>query len=525
MSKITVNADGTFSIAPSTNGSFQYTFVPKDDAAPDVATIYSMGGVLHYLDNGTQVDVPLLPARITVQPEAKLNLDYFWQRDVVGDDPFTDPVEPSEPFALGLQVTNVGKGGAGDLTITSAQPQIIENEKGLLIDFKIVSSQVGALASTPSLTVDLGNIAPAATVTAQWNLVSSLQGKFKDFSASFEHVDDNGDLSTSLIQKVTIHELTRAVQVTTPTDDHIPDYLVNDVPDAGNLPDTLYLSTGGQAAVTIATAVSLGGGGTTRTLTATQQAGWSYLTVADPLPGYELTSVVRSDGKVLPIGGMVWRTNRTFHADQPGATNENLVHLLDIGGTGSYSFVYALVDHVAPTIDQLTGVAGGVHTDAVDTVDVTFSEPIDQATLTAADLQLTLNGAAVAMPDLVVSYFGGNTWRLSGLGGVTAADGNYQLSIAGSGITDLAGNAASNSAAVAWAMGAHAPVIVSVQAIAPALRNSAVTSVDVSFSRAMNPATAPPSTSTAACRSARSMPRPTASTAWTASPRNRAPTC
>ena len=486
---LTVDANGHWTIPASTVGKIYYTFVPTNEAAPDIATVYSMGGTLHYNEGGTIIDVPLLPARITVYPEAKLNLDYFWQRDIVGDDPFTDQVEPSEAFALGLQVVNIGKGGAANLSISSAQPEIVENEKGLLVNFKIIGSQVGAHAGSNSLTVDLGNIAPGATITAQWNLLSSLQGKFKNFSASFEHLDDNGDLRTSLINTVKIHELTRSLMVSTPSDDHIPDYLVNDVPDDGNLPDTLYLSTGGQAPVTQAAGVVVGGGAFSRTVTASMQAGWSYLVAPDPLPGYELVSVTRSDGKVLAIGGMVWRTDRTWKAGEPGATLENLVKLLDFDSTGSYTFKYAVVDHVAPTLLGITGIAAGVQTTAVDSVDLTFSEPIDEATLTAADLHLRLNGADVAVPaGFTLAWVSGNTWRVSGLASATAADGNYSLSVNAGGVTDLSGNAGTNSASIDWAMGATAPVVLSLQAPTPGLRNTPVGTLELVFSRDMNAA-------------------------------------
>ena len=485
LQSVIVDGEGHWSIGPDTSGLIQYTIVPTLEAAPDQPTVYSIGGMLHYIDNGTAIDVPLLPDRITVYPEAQLTLDYFWQRDVIGDDPFTDAIEASEPIAVGLQVVNVGKGAAGDLTITSAQPQIIENEKGLLIDFTILSSQVGAEIGTPSLTVDLGSIAPGETQTAQWNLLSTLQGKFKDFTATFEHLDDGGELRTSLIQSVTIHELIRAVQVTTPTDDQIPDYLVNDVPDPDNLPDVLYLSTGGQAAVTIASDVALSGG-LTQTLTATMQAGWAYLTVADALPGYELVSVLRSDGKAIPLDGMAWRTNRTFHAGEPGATNENLIHLLDYNSTGSYTLTFAIVDHVAPTIESVGGVTAGLHTTPVDAVEIIFSEAIDPATLSAADLTLEFNGAPVSLAGLSVTALNETTWQIAGLSGATAGDGNYRLVVNAQGITDLAGNSGTNSAAIEWAMGATAPVIVDVDAITPNLRNTALLSVDVIFSRGMD---------------------------------------
>ena len=116
---------------------------------------------------------------------------------------------------------------------------------------------MGADPGTPSRTVDLGTIEPGDTKTAQWNLVSTLQGKFIDFSAIFEHTDDGGDMRTSLIKEVNIHELIRSVLVTSPETDGIPDFLVNDVPDEEHLPDVLYMSTGGQAAGTVASDVML----------------------------------------------------------------------------------------------------------------------------------------------------------------------------------------------------------------------------------------------------------------------------
>src|SRR5439155_26530970 len=110
-------------------------------------------------ENGQEVIVPLLAAKITVFPDARLQLLYFQQRDVYSDDPFTDEIEPAEPFALGLLVKNVGAGAAKNLTIISAQPQIVENEKGLLIDFQIIGTKVGASNAVASLTATLGTVA------------------------------------------------------------------------------------------------------------------------------------------------------------------------------------------------------------------------------------------------------------------------------------------------------------------------------------------------------------------------------
>ncbi|MCS6855442.1 MAG: hypothetical protein NZ523_11930, partial [Elioraea sp.] len=224
-----------WTLGPNASGALRYTFIPAVGAATDLPERYRIGGKLFYRENGTVVELPLLPATITVFPEAKLVLDYFWQRDVIGDDPFTDEIEPSEPFVLGLQVANIGKGDANRMTITSAQPQIIENEKGLLIDFKIIGSQVGANPGTNSLTIDLGRIAAGETRTAKWEMISTLQGKFVEYKATFEHLDSFGGRRTSLIERVNIHELIRKVRVNHPSDDRIPDFLVNDIADPDHL--------------------------------------------------------------------------------------------------------------------------------------------------------------------------------------------------------------------------------------------------------------------------------------------------
>ena len=139
----------------------------------------------------------------------------------------------------------------------------------------------------------------------------------------------------------------------------------------GSLPDTLYFSTGGQAPVTVATQVAVGGGGFARTVSADMQGGWSYLVAPDVLPGYELVKVTRSDGKTLSVaasagkglGGMVWRTDRSWLQDQPGAVYENLVKLVDFhdapASGETYTFTYAVVDHLPPTVLSVGGLAAG----------------------------------------------------------------------------------------------------------------------------------------------------------------------
>ncbi len=225
-------------------------------------------------------------------------------------------------------------------------------------------------------------------------------GQVLEYNASFEHIDNFGGLRASLIESVNIHELIRQVEVNHPSSDGIPDYLVNDLADPDHAPDTIYLSTGGKQAVHLATNVQSSGGGLTRTLTADVEAGWTYLKVADPGAGLKLTKVMRSDGTELPLDGMVWRTNRTFKPGEPGATIENLLHLVDRNSTGSYTLSFAVDDQVPPSITALQQPAAVVST-AVNALDVTFSEAMDLATFTAADVTLLRDGVGVVVSPLI----------------------------------------------------------------------------------------------------------------------------
>lgn len=478
---------GTYTLAPDSTGKFTYTFIPTVDAAVNGSERYEIGGVLEYTSNGQKFHINLVPGQITVYPEAQLSLDYFWQRDVYADDPFTDQIEPSEPFVLGLQVHNEGKGAAKNLTITSAQPEIVENEKGLLIDFSIISSQINGNAATPSLTIDLGMIMPGAVTTGQWNMVSSLQGKFKEFSATFTHEDDGGDLRTSLIKSVNIHELIRQVEIGFDSD-IIPDYLVNDIADSDNLADTLYLSNGSQAPVFAVTEAVIGGSGATRTLTAQAANGWTYFKVPEPVPGMKLLSVTRSDGVIVPIGGMAWQTDRSFPADRPGVVYENLLHILDYNSTGIYTLNYVNDDNTAPTVVSVTGASGVIDT-VPTSLDIAFSEALTEGSFTLGDIEVKRDGTVLDLTGATMTLLGGNTYRLGGLAGILNIDGNYSVTVDASGVTDLLGNVGSGSASTTFALSAEHMVAVSIENVQPDPRNQSVSTLDVVFSRTVDAST------------------------------------
>ena len=341
--------DGTGVLPALTLGTASWTLIPTLDAAPSNGiAIYLVGGSLSYSQNGTTVTVPLAPAPIQVFPQPELVVRYFHDRNVFADDPFTPQIEPSVPFSLAAQVNNVGHGAARALSITGAKPQIVDNIKGLLINFNILGTQVENQPGTPALTANLGSIDPGTNKIARWLFSSSIQGSFTNFSASFSQVDQFGNPRLSLVRSVEVHELTHIVDAGGIFEDARPDFLVDDVPDPAFLPDTLYLSDGSKVSVTAVTNATVTGalGGTNQSIsvTATVPTGWTYLQFGDPGPGmYQLAHVFRSDNSEIPFGTNVWTTDRNFIGGSTAPVHTNLVHLLDYNSSGTYRLVYSPV--------------------------------------------------------------------------------------------------------------------------------------------------------------------------------------
>jgi len=480
--------DGFGVLASRTTGSAQWTIVPTTDAAKDGPMEYFVGGTLRYNEAGSVVRTPFVPASITVHPQPELDLKYFHQRDVISDDPFTDPIEPAEPFSLAVMVENHGAGAARNLRIESAQPKIIENEKGLLVDFEILGTKVNGHDAQRTLTANFGDVDPDGIAIAEWQLESSLQGLFVDYKATFEHLSGLGDERLSLIKNVEIHELIRTVDASqVGGDDGLPDFLVNDLQDPADLPDTLYLSDGSVAAVGVGSAVSVDAGPVLADMqvdvTANMTTGWSYLKMDYPQSAdgnvYKLIRVERSDGTALPTENF-WQTDRTFIGGGQRPILEDKIHLLDYDSTGAYTFVFSNGDLTGPEVVGFAGVQPNPTTETVDVVDVLFSERLRDETFDRDDLRLLKDGVEVPLgTDVVVTHVGDATYRLSGLAAVTADDAVYDLVIDAAGVTDQVGNTGVGRSTYTWVKGDAAPAVLDLVGPPSGLVTTGAESIDV----------------------------------------------
>lgn len=368
------DVDGTGDIAPHTTATAQWLIIPEDIATPGADPVkFTVGGRVRHKQEGIVVEIPLYPVEIEVYPDAELFLDYYLQRIVYSDNPFTTRVERAEPFSLGLIVRNTGFGEATNLRITSSQPEITDNDRQLLIAFQIIGAQLGTSAIDPCLTVNFGDVAPASSQVARWLMTSTLQGRFICMDAEFEHVTGLGNPNLSLIKDVDIHALVHMVELAGPAvpkeqaylDDGLPDFLVDesaqtgdenncdfpvdgwdDLPDVAHSSDSAILvveSDGTGSAQAAPSLLNQSVSGTVQINT----PGWNYVRFPNLAhKRYKLSQIVRNGNggprvsmEVGRPGDVVnaWTTFRWLPFDGPPTSQEKLIHLFDYFETpGTY---------------------------------------------------------------------------------------------------------------------------------------------------------------------------------------------
>lgn len=330
------NVSGTGTLGPAATADINWLIIPAVGAANAVPSgkLYYVGAELTYLAGGEEQKITVSPDYIFVKPLPKLTLDYFLTKDVFADDPLTlTQIEPAVPFTLGVRVANNGSGIARNVSIESAQPKIIENEQGLLIDFLITGSAVNDQPATPSLLAKFGDIAPESAATGRWIMETTLSGEFVDMTATFTHADELGGELTSLIDAVNTHLLVKDVRVDAPGRDGVRDFLALD----GEVLRA-YESTGLDTLVTDQSALSNlqprtgSGARVDYDLNTPPTAGLMYVKLPDPHNGRKSFSIVlRSDGKTLDPAN-IW-------VSQEKDANKNWVYYLnvfDANSTGKY---------------------------------------------------------------------------------------------------------------------------------------------------------------------------------------------
>ena len=444
--------DAGWHLGIDSTGTATILFIPTKYAAPDVPVEYSFGGTLSYVDpyTGLEVTRELYPVTLTVKPSPELDLTYFMERDILGDNALTDEVEPMVPSEFAVIFNNKGNGDATNVRMATEQPKIIENEKGLLIDFEFLSSQLNGqekvLAMGKTIPTDFGTIPAHSQAYAQWWLQCSLLGHFVDYDIKATHVTSYGNEDLSLLDQVTIHELIHGFTPAMVAGSSAAGraFLVNDVTDSEDLPDAVYFTNAtqdevhiiGQADVTKTTDTEY------RLTMMPTDAGWSYGSLLDPTVGKQkLMKIVRqSDGQEIPLDN-VWQTGWTIRDGRNPVKDARLHFVANMSISGeTFVLTFAPKPSVELAVQKIEGhpAAGVLQTEPLKQLTVTFNKAIQPETFTAEDITLACQGVQLDTKQIVISKESDTQYKLN-IEAISGADGYYVLTVQTATITDYEG--------------------------------------------------------------------------------------
>ena len=439
-----------WSLAKGETGVATILFIPTKYAAPTEAKEYSFGGSFSYTDPNTGLTITrdLSPVTLTVKPSPNLEMIYFMQRDIYGDDPLTIDIEPKVPAEFALIVNNKGYGDAENMNITTHQPQIIDNQKGLAITFKLISTALNGkeknLSFGGSMTSDFGTIPAQSQAYAQWWLESSLLGHFTDYDVEATHVTSYGNEDLSLLDNVTIHELIHGFTAGTNGDVPVRGFLVNEITDKYDTPDQVYFSDATQQDVATNANITIDKQSDTEYLLTVNanNTGLYYGSILDPTNGKQnLVSVVReSDGLTLPTDN-IWQTDRTL-CDGRDWLYENRLHFVGEinNGNESYLLTFEPKPEIELEVESIIGIPeeGTVLKEQLTQATVKFNVPIKPETFTAEDLTLTCQGAQQDVTNIQITQVSETEFTLN-LSAITLNSGYYMLTVQTATIEDTEG--------------------------------------------------------------------------------------
>ena len=356
--------DGTGTLDAQKEGIAQFMMIPTIEAAPDTTKIYSFGGSFSFLDpfSGIEMTYDLFPVRLKVNPGPNLHVDYFISRYIISDDPLTeDTIEATEPAELAMMIRNVGAGNANKVYLESSQPQIIENQNGLLISFDMVGAAMNGVQRPLGLIdIPFGTIESHSAGIAEWYFTSTLMARVVHSTPHVIHNDSYGNPRLSLVTELNSHDLIKAITAYGSLEDGINDFFVNETPDFNHIPDMIYFSNGGTATVHKVITASTEG-----VLSETNDAillhvtpiaaGWNYTCLDDPAEGLrEIISCTRDDGQEIPLSN-VWISHVTM-LDEGAPIHENKLHIVDtvsVNQVTTYTIVYGEEAGSATTMQSM----------------------------------------------------------------------------------------------------------------------------------------------------------------------------
>lgn len=455
--------DGAWRLGAGKKGVATILFIPTKYAAPENLTTYSFGGTLSFKDGSTTQNRSLYPVSLQVKPSPELDLTYFMQRDVYGDNPLTpDVVEPVIPAEFSVLIHNKGKGDANNVRMITKKPEIVENEKGLLIDFDIISSSLNggekAMALDDDIATQFGTIAAGTASYATWDLTASLMGHFTEYDVKVTHVTDYGNPDLSLLDRVTIHELIHSMNATI-GDKVYRAWITNDVPDAEDAPDHIYFANGtDEELVTLSTETKMERIDATHyrvTVPTDIPRNWFYTAVANPAGKYSKILSITDETNSRPLDAAnFWTTDYTMK-DGIDPQLDYRLHIADIvsgKGTNTYIVESEPIPELRLDVKSITTVPADnqIAENPIEQLTVEFNKDIKPETFTREDIVVRHEGtlfsgdiAITPKDDASKRIFNLNTSALS-------ENGYYVLQVKTDNITDTENYQGAEGKMVRW---------------------------------------------------------------------------
>ena len=455
--------DGAWRLGAGKKGVATILFIPTKYAAPENLTTYSFGGTLSFKDGSTTQNRSLFPVSLQVKPSPELDLTYFMQRDVYGDNPLTpDVVEPVIPAEFSVLIHNKGKGDANNVRMITKKPEIVENEKGLLIDFDIISSSLNGGEKTMALDDDIatqfGTIAAGTASYATWDLTASLMGHFTEYDVNVTHVTDYGNPDLSLLDRVTIHELIHSMNATI-GDKVYRAWITNDEPDAEDAPDHIYFANGtDEELATLSEETRMERIDATHyrvTVPTNMPRNWFYTAVANPAGKYAKILSITDETNNRPLDpANFWTTDYTMK-DGIDPQLDYRLHIADIvsgKGTNKYIVEFEPIPELRLDVKSITTVPADdqIAEKPIEELTVEFNKDIKPETFTREDIVVRHEGKlyggdiAIAPKDEATKrVFKLNTSGLS-------ENGYYVLQVKTDNITDAENYLGAEGKMVRW---------------------------------------------------------------------------
>ena len=455
--------DGAWRLGAGKKGVATILFIPTKYAAPENLTTYSFGGTLSFKDGSTTQNRSLFPVSLQVKPSPELDLTYFMQRDVYGDNPLTpDVVEPVIPAEFSVLIHNKGKGDANNVRMITKKPEIVENEKGLLIDFDIISSSLNGGEKTMALDDDIatqfGTIAAGTASYATWDLTASLMGHFTEYDVNVTHVTDYGNPDLSLLDRVTIHELIHSLNATI-GDKVYRAWITNDEPDAEDAPDHIYFANGtDEELATLSEETRMERIDNTHyrvTVPTNMPRNWFYTAVANPAGKYAKILSITDETNNRPLDAAnFWTTDYTMK-DGIDPQLDYRLHIADIvsgKGTNKYIVEFEPIPELRLDVKSITTVPADnqIAEKPIEELTVEFNKDIKPETFTREDIVVRHEGklfsgdiAITPKNDAPKRVFKLNTSGLS-------ENGYYVLQVKTDNITDAENYLGAEGKMVRW---------------------------------------------------------------------------